>query len=74
MKFLSIIITATLFFGSTLFTNAADSSEVKIFPEDITYNPDIPRPADIIGQPLGHLVARHDLLLSYMRTVAEKSD
>ncbi|MDG1438821.1 MAG: M14 family zinc carboxypeptidase, partial [Emcibacteraceae bacterium] len=74
MKFLYLTITAALLFGTSVTLNAAESSNIKIFPEDINYNPDIPRPAEIIGHPLGHRVARHDLLLSYMRTVADKSD
>jgi hypothetical protein len=44
------------------------------YPDNVSYNPAIPKPEDIIGHSLGHRVARHDLLIQYLRTVAEKSD
>lgn len=66
---------ASIILFCTIFSAAAEIDRGKdIFPTDVNYNPNIPRPADIIGHPLGHRVARHDLLVEYMRTLGEKSD
>lgn len=43
------------------------------YPDNISYDPNIPRPESIIGHPLGHRIARNDLLVQYMRTIAELS-
>ncbi len=43
------------------------------YADNISYDPDIPRPESIIGHPLGHRIARNDLLVRYMRTIAELS-
>ena len=39
----------------------------------LSFNPDIPRPETVIGHPLGHRIARNDLLVQYLRTIAELS-
>ena len=43
-------------------------------PEDITYNPDIPTPEAFFGFQIGDWHLRHDLIVNYMHTLAERSD
>ena len=43
------------------------------YPPEIDYDPDIPLPESVIGHPLGHRIARNDLLVRYLRTLAELS-
>lgn len=42
-------------------------------PKDVTYNPQITLPNDVIGAPVGEWHVRHDQLVQYMRHVAEQS-
>lgn len=53
---------------------AQDVRGKSFYPGNVSYDPEIPKPEEIIGHPLGHRVARHDLLVSYMRTIAAISD
>ena len=39
----------------------------------VSFDPAIPRPEEIIGHPLGHRIARNDLLVRYMEMLAEIS-
>lgn len=43
-------------------------------PDGITYNPEIPKPADIIGHEVGEWHITHDKLMFYMQTLAKVSD
>ncbi len=43
-------------------------------PNGINYNPDIPKPAEVLGHEVGEWHVTHDKLVFYMRTLAEKSD
>ncbi len=43
-------------------------------PQDVSYNSDIPKPADYLGFQPGEWHLRHDLLAGYMHLLAEKSD
>ena len=43
-------------------------------PQDITYDPSIPKPAEIIGHEVGEWHVTHDKLMFYMQTLAEASD
>lgn len=43
-------------------------------PQNITYDENIPKPADIIGHEVGEWHVTHDKLMFYMQTLAEKSD
>ena len=74
MRFMNLLISSVFICSIVLTSNAQELRGKSFYPDDVNYNPDIPKPEDIIGHPLGHRVARHDLLLKYMRTVAEKSD
>ena len=53
---------------------AQESRDTPFYVEGITYDSEIPRPESIIGHPLGHRIARNDLLVQYMRTIADISD
>ncbi|XOV91096.1 MAG: M14 family metallopeptidase [Bacteroidota bacterium] len=43
-------------------------------PKDISYNPDIPTPKEVLGFHPGEWHVGHDQLVYYMRTIAESSD
>ena len=43
-------------------------------PEGITYDPDIPTPEAFFGFQIGDWHLRHDLIVNYMHTLAERSD
>lgn len=43
-------------------------------PQNITYNPDIPTPKEVIGHEVGEWHVTHDKLLFYMQTLAKTSD
>ncbi|MED5411300.1 MAG: M14 family zinc carboxypeptidase [Pseudomonadota bacterium] len=53
---------------------AQEFRDTPFYVEGITYDSAIPRPESIIGHPLGHRIARNDLLVQYMLTIAEISD
>ena len=53
---------------------AQEFRDTPFYVEGITYDSAIPRPELIIGHPLGHRIARNDLLVQYMLTIAEISD
>ena len=74
MKNLLISLTAT---GFALFASSSNAQQVEradpFFADGGSYNPSIPRPETVIGHPLGHRIARNDLLVAYMRTIANLS-
>ena len=74
MKFLTLasLVISILLLPATNF--AQDRESLPFYPDDVSYNQSIPTPETIIGHPLGHRVARHDLLLKYMRTLSNLSD
>ena len=43
-------------------------------PADVTYNSDIPTPAEVVGHEVGEWHITHDKLVQYMYAVAESSD
>jgi len=49
-------------------------SDVVMYPNDVSYNPDIPTPASVLGHELGAEPVRHHKLVEYIETVAELSD
>ncbi len=51
-----------------LFTQAQDLSYY--LPQDVTYNPSIPKPKDIIFHEVGEWHVTHDRLVNYMRAIA----
>ena len=74
MKNLLISLTAT---GFALFALSLNAQQVEradpFFADGGSYDPSIPRPETVIGHPLGHRIARNDLLVAYMRTIANLS-
>ena len=74
MKNLLISLTAT---GFALFALSSNAQQVEradpFFADGGSYDPSIPRPETVIGHPLGHRIARNDLLVAYMRTIANLS-
>ena len=43
-------------------------------PQGISYNPNIPKPADVIGHEVGEWHVTHDKLMFYMQTLAASSN
>ena len=74
MKSLLISLTAM---GFALFALSSNAQQVEradpFFADGGSYDPNIPRPETVIGHPLGHRIARNDLLVAYMRTIANLS-
>ena len=74
MKNLLISLTATSY---ALFSFSLNAQQVvradPLFADGGSYDPSIPRPETVIGHPLGHRIARNDLLVAYMRTIANLS-
>lgn len=53
----------------------ADVRDAQTFyPQDVGFDPTIPTPEAFLGHPLGKRVARNDLMVSYLKLLAEKSD
>lgn len=72
MRFITVIgATLSLMLSSALFAQPA--SDLDYLPADVSYDPAIPKPADILGYPVGTWHVRHDQLVTYMRTLAEVS-
>ncbi len=62
-----------LFFSSSIFAQQDTLSLKYYLPQDVSYNPDIPTPQEIIGFVPGEWHVSHDRLLMYMRKLAEVS-
>lgn len=71
MKFINLVISCAIIYLCTLSSHAQELRGNSFYPDNLSYDPSIPKPEEIIGHPLGHRVARHDLLLRYMRTIAK---
>lgn len=63
-----------LLFISPLFSQIEPPTLDYYLPSDVTYNPNIPKPQEILGWVPGTWHVSHDKLASYMRTLAESSD
>ncbi|GAA0361225.1 M14 family metallopeptidase [Bowmanella denitrificans] len=54
---------------------AADERDQQAFyPEDVSFNAAIPTPEAFLQHPLGQHMARNDLMVAYLKLLAEKSD
>ena len=53
---------------------AAVESDLAYLPEGQNYDPNIPKPEDVLGYPMGTWHVRHDQVLMYMRALDEASD
>lgn len=70
MRFLKMFAAAVL-----LVSFSAQSTTLKDYlPDDVTYDPEIPTPKEILGYEVGEWHVRHDQLVRYMEVLAEKSD
>ncbi|GAB3014447.1 M14 metallopeptidase family protein [Bowmanella dokdonensis] len=49
------------------------SSDLDYLPQDVTYDPAIPRPEAVLGYPVGTWHVRHDQIVSYLYRLAEAS-
>lgn len=56
-----------------LSASAQIERDTPFYAESVSFDPEIPRPEEIIGHPLGHRIARNDLLVRYMETLAQLS-
>ena len=65
-----------LFFFLTLSVSMWAQEDLDLsyyLPQDVTYNQDIPTPMEVLGYVPGEWHVTHDLLLAYMRSLAEAS-
>ncbi len=54
---------------------AQDQTDLSYYlPQDITYDPGIPKPEDVIGHKVGEWHVTHDKLVEYMEALAASSD
>ncbi|MFT6837250.1 MAG: hypothetical protein ACJAUO_001308 [Sediminicola sp.] len=64
-----------LFVALIQFTSAQESLDLSYYlPQNITYDPSIPKPADVIGHEVGEWHVTHDKLMFYMQALAKASD
>lgn len=49
-------------------------SDLDYLPKQVSYDPAIPLPSDVLGAPVGEWHVRHDQLVQYMRLLDAKSD
>ena len=66
---LALATTLTLLVAQNV--TAQVSRDTPFYVDSINYDPNIPRPETVIGHPLGHRIARNDLLVQYLRNIAE---
>lgn len=71
--FQCFLITGVLFFFCV--TSVLTGQTLSYYlPEGVSYDPRIPKPADVIGHPVGKWHITHDKLVKYMYAVAAASD
>jgi hypothetical protein len=66
-----------LFVALLLVTTSASAAKLSLadyLPQDVTYDPSIPTPEEVLGYQVGEWHVRHDQLVRYMEILAEKSD
>lgn len=66
-----LICSLTLLLG--VFTNAQNIDLSYYLPQDISYNPEIPTPEQVIGHQVGAWHVTHDKLSRYMEVLAQRS-
>ena len=67
-----LVISTTLLPGHAVQAQQVERDTPFYVPE-VSFDPAIPLPETVIGHPLGHRLARNDLLVEYMRILAEIS-
>lgn len=63
-----------LIFLAGTFSPALSQTLEEYLPEGISYNPEIPTPASVIGHEVGEFHVSHDKLVHYMKALAASSD
>jgi len=64
-----------IFIGCFAFIQVRAQQDLAYYlPTDVTYNPDIPTPKEVVGHEVGEWHITHDKLISYMETLAKVSD
>lgn len=62
-------------FAWLFFTTTATAATLNDYlPKDVTYNPDIPTPKEVLGYEVGEWHVRPEQLVRYMEVLTEKSD
>jgi len=72
-RYIGAYFTLSLLLVSHSVLFAAESRDTPFYVANIQYDDAIPTPESAIGHPLGHRITRNDLLVDYMRTLAELS-
>ena len=68
-------LTSFLLFVLFCFTLTAQNVTLDYYlPDDVTYDPNIPKPSEIIGHEVGEWHVTHDKLMFYMKQLAASSD
>jgi len=74
-RLLCILLPLLLGLGASAFpATAADLTVERILPAGVTYDPEIPTPASVLGFEVGERHVRHDQLVAYLRLLADRSD
>ncbi|HET8815965.1 MAG TPA: M14 family zinc carboxypeptidase [Pseudidiomarina sp.] len=55
-------------------TSAQAKTLAEYLPTDVTYDPSVPKPSEVLGYEVGEWHVRHDQLVRYMEVLAEHSD
>ena len=66
--------TVLLLFSMLLAWNLQAKELEDYLPDDVSYNPDIPKPSEVLGFEIGEQHPDHALIVQYMYKVAEASD
>lgn len=72
-----IWISCVMLFAAAIISLRVSAQDITLdyyLPQDISYNPDIPTPASVIGHQVGEWHVSHDKLVQYMQVLAEASD
>lgn len=79
LSYVTYLFCAMMLLNST-FTLAKDKnawiaqSDLDYLPDNVSYDPTISKPEDILGYPVGKWHVRHDQIVTYMKTLAAQSD
>src|SRR6056300_1041550 len=49
-------------------------SDLDYLPDNVSYDPAISKPEEVLGYPVGKWHVRHDQIVTYMKTLAAQSD
>ena len=74
MKKKITLLKALFFFITPVIAQIAPPTLAYYLPQDVTYNPEIPTPQEILGWVPGTWHVSHDKLVNYMYQIAETSD